>query len=121
MTWPQWDEQLLSALGVAPTPPRRAFLAAWAACEGGHASFNPLNTTFNLTGATLYNPQGVKDYRDRLQGLAATLLTLRLSYYADLRAALAAPNLTAKQILERSSRSVRSWGTSTECIGQRLS
>lgn len=103
-------------MGVRPTLPRRAFLAAWAECEGGTARYNPLNTTLRLPGSTHYNSAGVQHYEDRLQGLAATLLTLRLGYYQELRRALDKPRIGALRILQLSESSIRTWGTNPACI-----
>lgn len=119
MTFPGWDSRLLGALGVTPTRARLAFLHAWAACEGGSARFNPLNTTFHLAGATDFNSAGVKHYLDAHQGTAATLLTMRLHFYDELRAALATDHLMAEQIARRSARSLDVWGTGHECVEQR--
>lgn len=118
--WPGWEARLLHSLGVAPTLERRRFLAAWHACEGGGADFNPLNTTMPVAGATDYNSAGVKNYPDELAGLAATLLTLRLGYYDELRAALAARNITALRIARRSSAALARWGTGSACILSRV-
>lgn len=111
MTWPGWDTELLGALGLPATPERLRFLHAWQRAEGGSARYNPLNTTYGLGGSTDYNRVHVKHYLDPLHGLAATILTLRLPFYADLRAALAAHDLTALQIAERSRHGLTSWGT----------
>jgi hypothetical protein len=119
-TFPGWTERVLVGLGVKPTAARVHFLQAWAACEGGHATFNPLNTTMPLAAAKNYNSAGVKNFPDAIAGTAATLATLRLSYYAELRRALGAPNLTAAQIARHGHKSISSWGTNFECLHQRL-
>ena len=120
MTWNGWEHELLGAMGIKPSAARLSFLRAWAACEGGTARFNPFNTTLELAGATRYNRAGVRSYSDRYQGLAATLLTLRLPYYDALRKALAAPNLSAVAIARRSTVALDTWGTGTACILGRL-
>jgi hypothetical protein len=116
MTWPGWEHELLGALGISPTRSRLSFLRAWARCEGGRAHFNPLNTTFELAGSRRYNSAGVQSYLDRYQGLAATLLTLRLDYYRELLYALRTPGLSAAAIAEQSHTALATWGTGSRCI-----
>jgi hypothetical protein len=96
------------------------FLRAWADCEGGRASYNPLNTTWPALGATKYNDAGVRNYTDELQGVAATLLTLRLPYYMRLLAALRSPTTTADEIVRASERDLHTWGTGSACIKRLL-
>ena len=108
-------------MGVDPSPARVAFLRAWAACEGGDARWNPMNTTLRLPGSTSYNRAGVQHYLDALHGLSATLLTLRLPSYTAIREALHAPHLTAHQIAERSHHALITWGTNPTCVIDRLS
>lgn len=120
VTFPHWDDRLLEAMGLAPTPARRLFLQAWAACEGGTAHYNPLNTTLKVAGSTTYNSAGVQNFPDELAGIAATLLTLRLHFYVQLRAALATPSLSALDILGRSDSAIRTWGTDPRCIRHRV-
>jgi len=114
--FPNWHRRLLQAMGIVPTNSRLDFLAAWAQAEGGTARFNPLNTTEKVPGSKAYNSAGVQHYSDALQGIAATLLTLRLHYYDRLRAALAADGISALEILSRSTSDVRTWGTNPNTI-----
>lgn len=116
MTFPHWDTRLLQAMGITPTAARLRFLQAWAACEGGTAAFNPMNTTMPVNGSTNFNSVGVKQYPDELAGLAATLLTLRLHFYADIRAALRREHLSALEIAEASAHGLATWGTGSGCI-----
>lgn len=118
--WPGWEHDLVAALGEGPSNERAWFFRAWHLCEGGTARFNPLNTTLRLVGSTDYNAAGVQHYSDRLMGLAATLLTLRLSYYDDIRKALHEPRISAPRILAKSERAIRIWGTNPLCIAARL-
>ena len=118
--WAGWERELLGALGLSPTRARLDFLAAWQACEGGSARFNPLNTTQPVPGATSYNSAGVRNYPDRFAGVAALLLTLRLDYYRELRDALRAEHLDAPAIAARSTNSIHTWGTDPTCIARRL-
>ena len=120
MIWPGWEHQLLSAMGRASTKPRVEFLRAWADCEGGSARFNPLNTTLRVPGSSSYNSAGVQHYEDRLQGLAATLLTIRLSHYAGVRDALGRRGIGSRRILQLSESGIRTWGTNPACIERAL-
>jgi hypothetical protein len=116
VTFVEWRVGLLAGLELRPTPARMRFLAAWAECEGGHAEFNPLNTTMRLPGSSNYNSVGVQNYRDAAQGLAATLLTLRLDYYSDIRSALKSRSLTPLGMARRSRGGLATWGTGSTCI-----
>jgi hypothetical protein len=121
MRFPGYRLAICGALDVKPSAERLDFLGAWADCEGGTARFNAFNTTYRLIGSRNYNSAGVQHYQDALQGTAATLLTLRLPVYADLRAALTAEGLSATEIARRSSRGLAIWGTGNACILRRLS
>lgn len=116
-----WDTRLLGALGVPVATPQLEFLRAWQACEGGTARFNPLNTTEPVPGSTRYNSAGVRNYLDANMGIAATLLTLRLDYYARLRRALNTHGIDSRQIAVEAARDVAMWGTNPDCILARLS
>jgi hypothetical protein len=50
---------------------------AWQTAEGARASFNPLDTTLPMPGATNFNSVGVKNYVSQDQGLTATVRTLQ--------------------------------------------
>jgi len=115
VTYPNWQHRLLEAMGLPPTAARISFLTAWAMCEGGTAKWNPLNTTLKLPGSTKYNDAGVQHYADDLQGVAATLLTIRLPYYRDIRRALLTQQ-TASAIARSSTRGLQTWGTGSKCI-----
>lgn len=121
MTFYRWAPRVLLALDIVPTTPRLAFLRAWQRCEGGTADNNPLNTTMRVDGSWNYNSAGVQNYPTPVSGLAATLLTLRLPAYAELRHALRARNLSARAIASLSAEAVRTWGTNPDCIRRRLS
>lgn len=116
MKYPGYRLTLLAALNVGPSNGRMAFLDAWQQAEGGTARFNAWNTTLRLPGSTSYNTVGVQHYQDELQGNAATLLTIRLHAYDDLRAALRMPGLSAEEIVHRSARGLTTWGTGTAGI-----
>jgi hypothetical protein len=118
--FPGWSRVLLEVIGAPVTNENVLFLRAWAACEGGDARYNPLNTTLRLPGSTSYNTAGVQHYADHIMGTAATALTIRLGYYEDIVRALRTPRLTRLQILQRSEGAIRKWGTNPECIRREL-
>jgi hypothetical protein len=120
VTWAGWAKQLLGGLGIETTADRLVFLHAWANAEGGTATYNPLNTTLPLPGATDYNRAHVKNYLDALQGTAATMLTLRLHFYDHLRAALGEDGLTPRGILARSGADLDTWGTGSRNVAKRI-
>jgi hypothetical protein len=75
-----WATTLLQKLGAPVTESAIAALTTWARFEGGHwknsANYNPLNTTYDLPGATSMNSVGVKRYNSWEQGFEATINTL---------------------------------------------
>lgn len=105
--------EVLGQLGLASSPNRLRFMRAWRLAEGAEATWNPFNTTWAGTKApgvraSRYNSVGVGNYATRVDGVAATVKTLQLRYYADLRARLQrddTPELVAQ------SADLRTWGT----------
>lgn len=97
-----------AGLGVQPTEDLLRFMRAWRLAEGGRAAWNPFNTKWKRGKASDYIPNGVANYPDRATGLAATLGTLRLRYYADLRSRMAAG---APAVDVASSADLKVWGT----------
>jgi murein DD-endopeptidase MepM/ murein hydrolase activator NlpD len=72
---------LAAALGnTQPSPEIVAFLVAWQRSEGSSSRFNPLATTQDRPGATIYNSAGVKNYTSYQDGIAATVQTLGYGY-----------------------------------------
>lgn len=98
----------LRAMGMPATFNRLRFLSAWRVAEGGRASWNPFNTTWSGGASSRYNHVGVRNYPNRAAGLAATVGTLRLRYYVDLRDRLQRDD-PAEVIA--SSPNLRTWGT----------
>lgn len=99
---------VLRGLNLTPSYNRIRFLSAWRVAEGGQATWNPFNTTWTGGASSWYNSVGVRNYPTREAGLAATLGTLRLRYYPDLRARLERDDpaeLVAK------SPNLKTWGT----------
>ena len=85
MSETEWAKALLSQLGAKPTADTLGAVKEWMHKEGGHwkntAGYNPLNTTFNMSGSSLMDggpgrDAGVRHYTDWSQGLAATVSTL---------------------------------------------
>lgn len=115
-TFKDFDRRILAGLGAPATKENLRFMQAWAACEGGNARNNPFNTTLRLSGSTPYNRAGVQHFADPIVGLCATLLTLRLSHYRALVAALEAGSHTAEQVTDLGAAGLKTWGTGTSCI-----
>jgi murein DD-endopeptidase MepM/ murein hydrolase activator NlpD len=91
----QWAVDLLKAVGnEQPTPATVSFVVAWQAEEGTTARFNPLATSQDMEGATLFNSHGVKEYSSYEEGIAATVKTLGYSYtgYAEVLEGLRSNN-----------------------------
>jgi peptidoglycan hydrolase-like protein with peptidoglycan-binding domain len=77
-------EAILNGIGAPITDENMKFFYAWRKGEGGKATNNPFNTTFNLkkdSGMSKYNTVGVKNYSTPNYGVEATVKTLLLSYY----------------------------------------
>lgn len=87
-----WARDLLTRMDYPVNQANMTALLAWQYAEGGHfanaAKFNPLNTTKTWPGAESMNSVGVKAYDNYEEGMAATIATLKLPYYNDVRAAL---------------------------------
>ncbi len=98
-------------------------IMAWEAAEGGHfvsgaSRFNPLNTTQSMPGDSIFNSVGVRNYPDWQTGLDASVKTLALGFYDQIRASLAA-GTDASAVLGAISGSV--WGTKFEGSGTSVS
>jgi len=87
-----WAQALLVAMRLPVTADNVAAIAAWEMAEGGHwyntAYYNPLNTTQDMPGATVFNSVGVKAYTSWKQGLEATVKTMKNGYYGGIIDAL---------------------------------
>ena len=97
-----------AGLGLTATPELMRFAQAWRLSEAGKAAWNPFNTTWSRGKQSDYNTVGVGNYPDRAAGLAATVGTLRLRYYRDLRDRMARGSLAVDIA---SSPDLRTWGT----------
>jgi peptidoglycan hydrolase CwlO-like protein len=94
-----WAQALLVAMRLPVTADNVAAITAWEMAEGGHwyntAYYNPLNTTQEMPGATVFNSVGVKAYTSWKQGLEATVKTLKNGYYDGIIEALKRGNDSA--------------------------
>lgn len=113
---PHWRERLLALLLCPTSPANMQLLDAWQRAEGGHAQWNPLNTTEPMHGTTDYNSVGVKNYPTPVCGIAATALTLILAPYHSLWVDLQAGGYSARQLVERNEHAFNTWGTGASHI-----
>jgi hypothetical protein len=81
-TWPQWGALLLDRLKAPRCANNLIVMVAWAQQENTSAAWNPLATTYDEPGATLFNSAGVKNYVSLGQGLDAVVGTLRRGFSA---------------------------------------
>jgi len=73
----QWADAFLAHELNAPTcRDNEVAMVAWQLNEGTSADWNPLATTYTMSGGTTFNSSGVKNYASLEQGLEATRLTL---------------------------------------------
>jgi len=77
----EFAQAFLKELNVPVTKNTMRVLLAWQQAEGDAGRFNPLNTTEDWPGATIFNGVGVKNYRSFDDGVKATVRTL--NYGAD--------------------------------------
>ena len=78
ISYGQWASSFLAAMGAPGSRNNMIAVVAWEASEGTQATWNPLATTKDMPGATIYNSHGVRNYRSREQGVEASKLTLEL-------------------------------------------
>ena len=112
--------QVMQGVGIADTANNRAFFAAWATQEGGSggtkALYNPLNTTWNKSGATAFNYNNgnpVKNYTSYDDGVSATVKTLRQGYYTPIVNAMQDGTKTPQEIINSPGvkASLDTWGS----------
>lgn len=72
-----WAVTFLKAAGAPVCANNLESLVAWQTAESTGAAWNPLATTLSAPGATRYNSAGVKNYPSLLDGVNATIATLR--------------------------------------------
>ena len=78
--------RVLQALGFEVRRESVEWLSKWQHFEGTSASWNPLSTTRYIgRGETDFNTASVKSYASMADGVDATVQTLKLSYYTEIR------------------------------------
>ena len=82
LTYDQWGAMLLRRLDAPVCVNNVIAVVAWAEQESTLAGWNPLATTFDVPGATLFNPVGVRNYVSLGQGLDATIGTIEKGWFA---------------------------------------
>lgn len=97
-----WIPNVLLAVGAPFSADNRDFLNAWWAWEGGNggpnkniypsAKYNWLNSMTPVLGSSNFNSVGVQNYPTYLQGIYATVKTLKDPKYYNLLHALKAGN-----------------------------
>jgi hypothetical protein len=93
MTPKDFAKALLNGINAPITDNNMQAIIAWEALEGGHysndARYNPLNTTWKMPGSknfnNLGNGVGVQSYVSWDQGLDATLKTIKMGLYSNIR------------------------------------
>lgn len=78
ISYGQWAGEFLGTLGAPASRNNLVAVVAWEAAEGTQATWNPLATTKDWPGATIYNSHGVKNYPSKQDGIGATIATLEL-------------------------------------------
>lgn len=97
-----WITAVLLALRAPRTQANKRFLWGWWQIEGGHygpyrnvtpsPKYNWLCSQMPSLGSTRYNSLGIQNHKTWIQGVRATIKTLKLDSYADIRAALKSGN-----------------------------
>lgn len=124
---PQWRERLLYVVAGKVNVENLRFLLAMQRAEGGDAQWNPLNTTYYLSGATAYNDNvpPVRNYRYPIEGIVATALTLTgrdsgALRYPGLLGDFQSGIKSAEAIAFDRAAEIRKWGTNPDLIMQIL-
>jgi len=112
-------KKILSKIGAPNTPENIKFLKAWRQAEGAKAKFNPFNTTHKKEGSSLYNclrkkngkcTGGVRNYKNEVDGIDATVQTLQNGRYDCIVRGLR-ENDGAKDIANKCKSELKVWGT----------
>lgn len=72
-----WANAFLQTIGAPTCKDNLVVMVSWQLNEGTSARYNPLATTYDMPGATMFNSIGVKNYRALEDGLKASELTLK--------------------------------------------
>ena len=111
----QFATDLLTEAGWSISTEKIDALVAQASKEDAGARNNPLATTEPGPGATDYNSVGVKNYPSYVEGLAATVATLRNGHYPQLVGVLSDP-AGGSALTYCTSVELNTWGTGN-CLG----
>ena len=104
-------EGVLAGIGAPATAWNLKFMTEWAKSEGTAAAHNPFASERPATGSTTFNSAGVRNYTDDEQGIAATVETLKLSYYRAIVHALQTQTVADREGIVKG---LETWsGTST--------
>lgn len=106
---PGWQKLVLQGVGAPSTPENIKYINAWAQAEGGSAANNPFNTTepgYHTTGS--YNSVGVKNYATPMDGINATIATLKNGRYGAILGALSKGN---SAMADAQAEATTPWGT----------
>jgi peptidoglycan hydrolase CwlO-like protein len=71
-----WANLFMRTIGAPTCQDNLVVMVSWEMSEGTSAEYNPLATTYDMPGATIFNYAGVKNYRTLQDGLQAAKLTL---------------------------------------------
>ena len=112
-----------SAKDYPPTPGTISFILHWMGRENTKARNNPLATTWNMGNSDSFNDHNVRNYRNRQEGLEATVRTLtktnpKIAKYDNLRVLLrqgTTPDQVANNAGAR--KELGLWGTWAESPG----
>ena len=111
--------EILKGVGAPVTNRNMMLMYAWRQAEGGEAANNPFNTTKPTTNSTFYNCLsrgggkcriGVRNYSNRLEGILATIQTLKNGKYNNVISALKDNSKSLYDVAKEIKNS--KWGTS---------
>ncbi|MEX2274551.1 MAG: hypothetical protein WEA10_03155 [Actinomycetota bacterium] len=75
-TFGAWAKAFLTYIDAPTCTDNLVIMVTWQVSEYTEARWNPLATTLDMPGATMFNSVGVKNYASLEQGLEATEMTL---------------------------------------------
>ncbi len=95
---PSFFAGVLDRLGIERSNFALAAMETWAGMENTRATWNPLATTWKMTGSTAFNSAGVQNYPDQATGIEAAANTLALAYYDAIRAMLREESIVRERV-----------------------
>ena len=121
----RWAEDLLGLLGAPQTKGNVSAILHWMGREGTGAKFNPLATKWDMepegSKSENFNDAGVKNYKNREEGLQAAFRTLTKSTVHDYSALvdLFIEGTTPEEILvsEDAVKDLETWGSFAGSVG----